>query len=292
VHSLRRGGLGRAIPMWLAVGAVFAAPNRTAEAADEREPGGRLRVVSYNIRHGAGMDGRVDLERTAAVLQRLDPDLIALQEVDEKCRRSQGVDQAATLGRLLGMEHRFAASRDLDGGRYGLAVLSRLPIKDARRFRLPKRDEPRCCLAVEVVLPGTDELLSFVCVHHDAKHDKMRVRQVEALLAALGATARPAIIAGDFNDTPSSDSLKLLTDAGWTVLDKEGDANVRGTFRADVPTKEIDYIVARGLPPFKIEHRAIHEKVASDHRPLLAVFTFVNDGEAAAKRVVKDPIRE
>jgi endonuclease/exonuclease/phosphatase family metal-dependent hydrolase len=270
--------------MWLTVGAIVAATHRTADATDERDPGGRLRIVSYNICHGAGMDGRVDLERTAAVLQRLDPDLVALQEVDEKCSRSHGVDQAATLGRLLGMDHRFAASMDLGRGRYGVAVLSRLPIKGSRRLRLPKGDEPRCCLEVEVVLPGTDELLSFVCVHHDSKHDTMRVRQMEALLTALGDTARPAIIAGDFNDTPDSDSLTLLAAAGWTVLDKEGDANVRGTFRADAPTKEIDHIVVRGLPPFELEHRAIREKAASDHRPIVAMFAFAAATERETSR--------
>ncbi|MCY3003234.1 MAG: hypothetical protein NTV21_15650, partial [Planctomycetota bacterium] len=60
-----------------------------------------LRVASYNIKHGEGLDGRVDLERTAAVLARFDADLIALQEVDVGVRRSGGVDQPHALAQQL-----------------------------------------------------------------------------------------------------------------------------------------------------------------------------------------------
>ena len=73
-----------------------------------------LRVVSYKIKHGRGMDGQVNLERIAAVLRALKPDLVALQEIDNMCTRSGSIDEAAALGKLLGMEHRFgslAASR-------------------------------------------------------------------------------------------------------------------------------------------------------------------------------------
>ena len=76
-----------------------------------------LRMVSYNIRHGRGMDGRVDLARTARVLARLKPDLVALQEVDKICTRSGGVDIAKELGRRLKMHHafgRFMEQRKVD----------------------------------------------------------------------------------------------------------------------------------------------------------------------------------
>ena len=52
-----------------------------------------VRVLTYNIHHGEGMDGKIDLERIAAVIKRLEPDVVALQEVDVKTTRSQGVDQ-------------------------------------------------------------------------------------------------------------------------------------------------------------------------------------------------------
>nr|MCS5617336.1 endonuclease/exonuclease/phosphatase family protein [Pirellulales bacterium] len=127
------------IQPWLRVFVLVAIVVGLSEVATAAGEADRptLRVVSFNIRHGVGMDGRLDLDRTAAVLRRLESDLVAIQEVDENCRRSGGVDQAAALGKALGMEHRFGEFMDHDGGRYGLAVLSRLPIKATRRHALP-----------------------------------------------------------------------------------------------------------------------------------------------------------
>ncbi|HEX2167371.1 MAG TPA: endonuclease/exonuclease/phosphatase family protein, partial [Longimicrobiales bacterium] len=101
------------------------------------------RVVSYNIHHARGMDGEVDLERVAAVLRRLDPVVVALQEVDERVERSGGVDQAARLGELLGMHHAFGSFMDYQGGRYGMAILSRCAIRSVDPVRLTEGNEPR-----------------------------------------------------------------------------------------------------------------------------------------------------
>jgi len=82
--------------------------------------------MTYNIHHGRGADGEINLERIAEVITRAKPDLVALQEVDVKTRRSGGVDQAAKLGELTGMSHFFAEAMPFQGGGYGNAVLSRI----------------------------------------------------------------------------------------------------------------------------------------------------------------------
>jgi endonuclease/exonuclease/phosphatase family metal-dependent hydrolase len=46
------------------------------------EVAGRLVVASYNIHGCVGRDGRRDVARVARVIERLDADIIALQEVD------------------------------------------------------------------------------------------------------------------------------------------------------------------------------------------------------------------
>lgn len=63
-----------------------------------------LRVLTYNIHHGEGTDGVLDLERIAGVIKGASPDLVALQEVDVGAERTGGVDQAGELGRLTGMQ--------------------------------------------------------------------------------------------------------------------------------------------------------------------------------------------
>jgi endonuclease/exonuclease/phosphatase family metal-dependent hydrolase len=251
-------------------------------ADDDPGSGAALRVVSYNIRHGVGMDGKLDLDRTAAVLRRLEPDLVALQEVDETCRRSGGVDQAAALGKALGMEHRFGEFMDHDGGRYGLAVLSRFPIRATRRHELPRGAEPRCALEVEVEVPGLELPVSFTCVHNDWTQEAIRASQMRALVEALG-DRRPTIVAGDYNGEPGDASLGLLREAGWRILAKDGGPKEAQTWPADALSQEIDYVAERGLPGYSVSHDVIDEAVASDHRPILAVFTFaVAVGEPAA----------
>src|SRR5690606_16250040 len=121
-----------------------ASPDASApDAADS------IRVVSYNIRHGRGMDDSLDLSRSAAVLASLRPDIVGLQEVDDRVERSGNVDEAAELGEQLGMEHVFGAFMPYQGGRYGMAILSRFPIVSVNPLRLPEGNEPRIALLAE-----------------------------------------------------------------------------------------------------------------------------------------------
>lgn len=229
-----------------------------------------LRVVSYNIKHGRGMDGVVDLNRIADVIRKLDPDLLALQEVDKFCERSGSRDIAKELGEMLNMEHSFGKFMDYQGGEYGMAVLSRFPIKESYRHPLPDGAEPRCALEVEVQVDGMRSPLSFVGIHNDWTNEAIRVKQIDALLTAIQDRQHPIILAGDFNGERSDQSMQPLQMAPWTILGK-GDEK---TFPSDDPRVEIDFIVLRGFPESSIEHDVIDEKVASDHRPILASITF------------------
>ena len=78
-----------------------------------------LRVLSYNLHHGEGDDGKLDLPRLAAVITASGADLVALQEVDQKTTRTGGVDQAAELARLTGLRFRYGKALDYQGGAYG-----------------------------------------------------------------------------------------------------------------------------------------------------------------------------
>ncbi len=228
---------------------------------------GLVRVVSYNIRHGEGMDRTLDLGRTAAVLRALAPDVVALQEVDEGTRRSGGVDQAAVLGRQLGMEHAFGSFMDFQGGRYGCAILSRRPIRRVQPVRLPDGHEPRVALSVEVEGPDGAPL-TFCCVHFDwVADDTFRFAQAQTAAAHLDSLEQPYVVLGDFNDRPGSRTLALYArDArpAWTVPTP--------TFPADAPTAPIDHLFAFPPARWHVEHAAVvDERVASDHRPFLVV---------------------
>ncbi|MDG2399561.1 MAG: endonuclease/exonuclease/phosphatase family protein [Akkermansiaceae bacterium] len=228
-----------------------------------------LRLVAYNIHHGEGMDGKLDLERIAKVIAAEKPDLVALQEVDNRCKRSGGVDQAAELAKLLKMEHRFGKFMDYQGGEYGMAILSRLPIEETIIHKLPKGAEPRIALEVVVKSPSWPGKFSFVGIHNDWIKEALRVQQIKVLQTGLKDRKYPVILAGDFNAEPKSDSLMKLEKDGWKML-RQGRKN---TWSASEPKVEIDFFFAKGLPVFQFQDTVIAETVASDHRPIAVVIS-------------------
>jgi len=231
-------------------------------------PSGDIRVVSYNIKHGQGNDNVLNLERTAEVLRTLSPDIVGLQEVDAGAKRTNGVDQAARLGELLGMRHAFGKFMDYQGGGYGLAMLSRYPILEETVIRLPDGNEPRVALAVRVQPPGAS--FTVITVHFDwVDDDRFRYAQAEALAKRLDGWTGPYVLLGDFNDLPDSRTLALFR---TRATEARKPAGASFTFSSTKPEREIDYVFFSPPPAFAArEVRVIDEPVASDHRPVLAV---------------------
>ena len=195
-----------------------------------------LRVAAYNIKHGLGMDGQVDLARVADVLRPLDADVITLQEIDNGVERTGGVDQARRLGALLGMEAHFGDFMPYQGGDYGMAVLSRIPVLGVTNLRLPDGDEPRTALEVRVAAGPEGRIVSVVGIHFYRTPEE-RLVQADSLTSYFADTERPVVLAGDFNSRRGDLVLRSLQES-WFVVDKTGDAN---TFPADVPEREIDF---------------------------------------------------
>lgn len=236
----------------------------------------RIRVLSYNIHHGEGTDGKIDLERIAKVIRSAEPDLVALQEVDRGVRRTAGADQPKELARLAEMKVIFERNITYQGGDYGNAVLSRLPVKRHKNHALPShyKGEQRGVLEVELELPDEKSPLLFLATHLDYRpDDKERLasaKKIEELLADRPDT--PAILAGDLNATPDSEVLKLFAKT-WQVP-KTTEKTL--TYPSQDPKKHIDYVLFRPANRWKvIEVRVLEETVASDHRPILIVLELV-----------------
>ncbi len=225
---------------------------------------GKLRVLCWNLHHGVGEDGKLDLERIATFIREQKPDVVALQEVDNRCRRSRSVDQAAELARLTGMHGAFGKAMDYDGGEYGQAILSRHPIGETKVHRLPGEGEPRIAFEAGIEMDGGKFVL--VTVHLDHQREERRLKQAETLAAALGEVEGPVILAGDFNDVPGSATLKAFGDP-WRAVEKKEPAL---TCPAREPRVEIDHIFVRGFVPVG-KAEVLPEAVASDHRPVAAV---------------------
>ena len=247
--------------------AVALAARGGPPAVASEAPKTTLRILAYNIHHGAGNDERLGLQRIAHLIRPLDPDLVALQKVDNRTERTGHVDQAAELGRRTGMAWAFGPFMDYQGGEYGMAVLSALPFAGSTNHRLPEGPEPRSSLAIRVQLPGGAGDLIFAGIHFYRTAEE-RMAQTRRLLEVLEPEEGPVILAGDFNSTPDSEVMELIGET-FTIPDK-GDDHL--TFRSDRPNREIDFIVSRPAERvIVVESRVIDEPVASDHRPVLLV---------------------
>src|SRR3954471_2945963 len=169
-----------------------------------------IRVLTWNIHKGLGMDDKTDLLRTAKVILAERPDIVALQAVDQNTGRSSGVDQAAVLGKLTGMKAEFSRAIDFDGGGYGNAVLTKLPLRSQETVKLklftdsqPELAEQRAVQVVEIGGKDKAELL-VLCTSLDYRQNSVeRMKSAETineLIKKRGDT--PAILAGTLNAGP------------------------------------------------------------------------------------------
>ena len=233
----------------------------------------QLKVMSYNIRHGEDMNGKLDIEQIAAVINACKPDMVASQEVDSVTNRNGKQDQMKELGRLTGLYYSFGSNFPYDGGTYGLGILSRYPLQKTMNYRLPYYEgdpngETRLMFMCEVQLPGGRQL-RFGLVHLDYKTDTQRNIQVRHLLSQIaGNDSIATIIAGDFNALPDDECIKILKTRYMQLM--ENDTNA--TYPSDSPVKKIDYIFLSADRKWEmIKQEVINEQVASDHRPVLGV---------------------
>lgn len=238
----------------------------------------RLRVLSYNIHHAEGVDGKLDLPRIAAVIQSVKPDIVALQEVDQKARRTGTVDQPAELARLTQMQVVYGANIPLQGGRYGNAVLSRFSLKSSKNHALPNfdRGEQRGVLEVQLKIPGMQPSLLLLATHLDHRRkDRERIASAKAINQLLTPNSElPALLAGDMNDVHGSATLAQL-ETHWSHTTKRP----RFTIPVEKPARQIDFIFCRPQESWKVlEVKVLDEAVASDHRAILAVLEYLPSG--------------
>ncbi len=228
----------------------------------------RFTVATYNIRHGRGMDEAVNLKRTGDAIGALGADVVALQEVDRNVERSGRIDEPRVLGEQLNMKDEFGAFFPYQGGEYGMALLSRFPIRRTEALRLPDGNEPRVALFAEIELPSRRRVL-VVNVHFDwVDNDTLRYAQVQALAAVLDTVQLPTILLGDFNDQPGSRTLSRWRERFRAAEKPVGD---RFTFSSTEPKYEIDHILLG--PPNAWESataRVMTDPLTSDHRPVVA----------------------
>ena len=186
---------------------------------DGGRPARPLTVMTYNIHHGAGIDGVLDLERIAVLIEKSGADVIGLQEVDRHWDvRSNWVDQPAWFAQRLKMHYAYAANLDLPPvnpgeprRQYGTAILSKYPIKDFTNTLLPlyPTGEQRGLGVASIKVRGAD--LRFANTHLTSNNNAERLEQAQKVVELLGTSKVPTLLVGDLNATPDAPEIKTLT---------------------------------------------------------------------------------
>jgi endonuclease/exonuclease/phosphatase family metal-dependent hydrolase len=227
-----------------------------------------IKVLTFNILHGATMNDDGNLDVIAQVIHNLDPDLVALQEVDVRTGRVQGRDLATELGHRTKLHPLFARAMAFDGGEYGVGILSRFSFRSSRALALPFTgdNEPRAAVEAIVELPS-GQSLSFVATHLDNASADDRAAQARMINQVFGQSDVPRLLAGDFNATPESETIAIVKEF-WTPTDG---LDAPPTFPSNKPEIKIDYVFFAPQDRWVVkETRVIENTVASDHFALLA----------------------
>jgi endonuclease/exonuclease/phosphatase family metal-dependent hydrolase len=236
-----------------------------------------MRVVTYNIHRGRGIDGRLRPDRVVAVLQEIDADVIALQEVLSIEGGAPEKNQAAYIAEALGFHHAMGENRRLRGGAYGNVVLSRHPLRTVRNYDITVSGcERRGCLRTDVKLPE-GEVLHVFNVHLGLAFLERR-RQGRDLVDRVlcdSILKGPRIMLGDFNEWTRGLTSRLLG-RHLKSINLRRHLRWARTYPGLMPLLSLDHIYfdpSLELTRLKL-HRTRTALIASDHLPLVADFAF------------------
>jgi len=237
-----------------------------------------LRVMTFNISHGAGIDRRLDLARTARVIRAAAVDVAGLQEVARHFDAHSGfVDQAEWLARELDMHLAFGANLDRDPDspghprrQFGNAILSVDPILDRDNTHLPRfgDHEQRGLLRARIEVRGVSwQIYTTHLQHNDAAE---RLAQARAISQLIGTPNHAVVLLGDLNAIPDTPEVRAIT--GSLVDTWQGSIGWLGyTAPNPVPYRRIDYVMRSPDGPARAGViTSLRARIASDHLPVVA----------------------
>lgn len=224
----------------------------------------KVRLTSYNIQHGAGIDGKIDYVRQARILKKAHADVAAIQEVDSVTKRNGGLYALEEIGRKAKMYSTFAPAIKFQGGKYGIGILSKKRPLSVHRVPLPGREEPRMLVVAEF------KHYVVACTHLSLT-DEDRLASIPLIVAEAQKWKKPFFVMGDLNDEPGSLFYKEM-EKYFLFFNPSYDK----TFPSDAPNICIDHVAllkSTVSPDFTLSYYRtwVGEELFSDHRPLHAI---------------------
>ena len=221
----------------------------------------RLRVATWNMHGGVGLDGRFDPRRIARVIGELDADVIALQEFGS---RLPAFDMCAHLECASGATAIVMPTFQKHGSNFGNVVLTRLPVRATACHALGVAGrEPRN--AIDVTLDCADRPLRVISAHLGLRAAERR-QQIARLSSLLAESAtQPTVLLGDFNEWRTPGALCEMDE-------RFGQTLAPSTFPAPFPIVALDRLWVspdHALVDLRA-HKTRSARIASDHLPLIA----------------------
>ena len=218
-----------------------------------------IKIMTYNIRNCRGLDNKTDFQRIAEIIKGVNPDIVALQELDSATTRSNGIVVLNELAVRTKMHGIYGPSISYQGGKYGIAILSKLKPISKKSVPLPGREEARSILIAEF------QDYIFCCTHLSLNEDD-RLKSAVIINGLFDNALKPVFLAGDLNAHPESDIIKTFS-ISWQILNNSAEK----TIPADNPKRCIDYILTlrkKSANYSVIQSRVENEPLASDHLPV------------------------
>lgn len=236
-----------------------------------------IRVMAYNIFHGETTLGAIDMDMFGQIIKNENPDLVSLQEVDKGVTRSGGIDQTAELSARTGLAGYFAKARVFQGGDYGTAILSKLPVEDFRVIPAYKVGTYGTAHAYAKIKLDEDTYIWFNSSHYSTDITE-RTRHVEETLNYYRTTLNrePLIVSGDLNAQYADAEMQPL----WQDFE-EADVNLLNTFstRSGMRSK-IDFILYPKTGGWKVKSfKRVCRADASDHCAIVAELEYTKPAQ-------------
>ncbi|WP_333698300.1 endonuclease/exonuclease/phosphatase family protein [Bacteroides congonensis] len=225
----------------------------------------RIRVMTYNIRFGE----LASLKELAMQIKTLNPDFVALQEVDcntyrERAPRQNGKNFISEIAYHTGMFGLYGKTIDYKGGYYGIGILSKYPYVNIHKTLLPHLSEEFEQRAVlEGVFDVDGDTIIFASTHLDARRNDTRELQADFICNHFKNSAYPLVIGGDFNSVPSSNVIKRMKEDWFS------DPDTTFTVSAKNPVRRIDFLFARPMKGWKVIRSRVISSLFSDHLPVV-----------------------
>lgn len=234
-----------------------------------------LTLMTYNIYHGEHYyeNGKSNLEDIASIIKEVNPDFLALQEVDSMTMRTAGFnagerkDLVNELATITGMKGYFAKAIDYSEGGYGEGLLSKHDaIMSQLKLPTPQGGEGRAMALANFTFDNGQQI-TFGATHLCHEFEENKFAQTRAVIEMMENIPHPTVVAGDLNFRPDSKSYQLLKVDYLDAAEVFG--NPEFTIPFDSPRSRIDYIWLSKDTDWEVLDVKVIPIGHSDHMPVV-----------------------